>query len=202
MVRRPRRPHAGRAQPGHRRGDRPRRACRDRRPRPRRHRRREGLPDLAPHPGDRARQDPAPRRSADARARRRHRPPAHPGTRQAAARGENGNTRRRRHHRVVCRRRPARVWPHRAGTQPRRHADGDQGPGRPGRRLHAVELPHQPGRAQGRGGARHRLLHPGQGRRGDARGAGRAGARLRRCRRAGRRDRAGVWQTRRRSPAT
>jgi succinate-semialdehyde dehydrogenase/glutarate-semialdehyde dehydrogenase len=42
--------------------------------------------------------------------------------------------------------------------------------------------------------ALHRLLDHRQGRRGDPGGAGRAAARLRRCGRAGRRDRPGVWQ--------
>jgi succinate-semialdehyde dehydrogenase/glutarate-semialdehyde dehydrogenase len=35
-------------------------------------------------------------------------------------------------------------------AQPRRHADGAEGPGGPGGGLHAVELPDQPGGAQGR----------------------------------------------------
>ena len=36
------------------------------------------------------------------------------------------------------------------GRLPRRHADGDQRTGRPGRRLHAMELPINPGRARPR----------------------------------------------------
>ncbi len=48
-------------------------------------------------------------------------------------------------------------------AQPRRAAAGAQGAGRPGRRVHAVELPDQPDRAQARRGAGHRLLVPCQG---------------------------------------
>ena len=56
---------------------------------------------------------------------------------------------RRRHHRVVRRRGPARLRPHRAlARQPGGAPDGAEGPGRPGGGVHAVELPDQPGRAQ------------------------------------------------------
>ena len=47
-------------------------------------------------------------------------------------------------------------------------ADRDQGAGRPGRRVHAVEFSHQPGGAQGGGGAGGRLLGHPQGAGGDA----------------------------------
>ena len=45
---------------------------------------------------------------------------------------------------------------------------GGQGAGRPGRRLHAVELPDQPGGPQALRGGRHRLLDHRQGAGGDA----------------------------------
>ena len=78
----------------------------------------------------------------------------------------------------------------------------DQGAGRPGGGVHAVELPDQPDRAQALGGARRRLLDHRQGAGGDARLAGRADPRLRRCRRAGRARSAWSTATRRRSRAT
>ena len=61
---------------------------------------------------------------------------------------------------MVRRRRPPRLRPHRAVAQPGGAAAGAEGAGRPGRRLHAVELPDQPDRAQARRGAGHRLLVP------------------------------------------
>ena len=43
---------------------------------------------------------------------------------------------------------PPRLWPRHPGARRGRLPAGDQGAGRPGRRVHAVELPDQPGGAQ------------------------------------------------------
>ena len=78
----------------------------------------------------------------------------------------------------------ARLRPRDPGARRGRLPARRQGAGRPGRRVHAVELPDQPGRAQALGRARRRLLDHRQGARGDAGLAGRADPRVRRCRRA------------------
>ncbi len=56
-------------------------------------------------------------------------------------------------------------------AQPGDPPDGDQGAGRPGGRLHALELPGQPGGAQDLGGAGRRLLAPREGAGGNPRPA-------------------------------
>ena len=63
---------------------------------------------------------------------------------------------------------PPHLWPRHPGPRRGRLPAGDQGAGRPGRRLHAVELPDQPGGAQAVRGARRRLLDHRQGAGGDA----------------------------------
>ena len=68
----------------------------------------------------------------------------------------------------------------------------DQGAGRPGRGVHAVELPDQPGRAQAVLRAGRRLLDHRQGAGGDPGLARRTDPLLRRCRRAGGRDQPGL----------
>ena len=93
----------------------------------------------------------------------------------------------RRPHRVVRRGRAPRLWPRHPGARGRRVPARRPRAGGAGRRLHAVELPDQPGGAQALGRGRHRLLHHRQGAGGDARLARRADPRLPRRRRAGRR---------------
>ena len=121
---------------------------------------------------------------------------------KTAGRGEGRDPQRRRHHRLVRRGRAAHLWPRDPGARRGRLPARRQGAGRPGRRLHAVELPDQPDRAQALGRARRRLLDHRQGARGDAGLAGRADPRLRRRRRAGRRGRTWSTASRRRSRAT
>ena len=58
------------------------------------------------------------------------------------------DARRRRHHRLVRRGRPPHLWPHHSGARRRRLSARDQGAGRAGGRLHAVEFSDQPGGAQ------------------------------------------------------
>ena len=74
------------------------------------------------------------------------RPRADAGAGQAVRRGEGRDAGRRRHHRLVRRGRPPRLWPHRAVARRGRAPARDQGAGRPGRRVHALEFPDQPGR--------------------------------------------------------
>ena len=171
MARRRRRPHPGRFQPGQRPGNRPRRPCGQARPRPCACCRAERLRDLARHACGRAQQDHAQGRRADARAGRRYRRAAHPGTRQAAGRSQGRGDGGGRHHRMVRRGRLPRLRPHRAFAQSRGAPDGGEGPGRAGGGVHALELPDQPGGAQDVGGARHRLLDHRQGARRNARRA-------------------------------
>ena len=96
---------------------------------------------------------------------------------------------------MVCRRRHARVWPHRAlARQPGHAPDGAERPGGPGGGFHAVELSHQPGGAQDGCRAGHRLFHDRQGARRNARRAGRADPRFRRRGPAARRAGPGLWQ--------
>ncbi|MNX34869.1 hypothetical protein D3C86_651200 [compost metagenome] len=194
MGRRRRRQDARRAEPRHRQGHRQGGARQHRRPRPCPGRRPARLRSLARHARQRARRRDAPRRRPDPRTRPGHRQAADAGTRQAAGRGQGRNDGRRRHHRVVRRRRPPRVRPHRALAQPGRAAAGHQGAGRPRRGLHAVELPRQPDRAQARRRAGHRLLLPGEGARGNPGLAGRAAQGFRRRRHSGRRGGPGVRQ--------
>ena len=194
MVRRRQRPDPGRAEPGHRQGDRPRGPCRHRRPGPRARRRAARLRAVARHAGAGAQRGHAPRRRADARARRRHRRADDDGAGQAAGRVEGRSHDVGRDHRMVCRRRPPCLWPRGAVAFARRAADGAAQPGRAGGGLHALELPDQPGGAQAVGGAGHRLLDDRQGARRNAGLAGGADPGLRRCRRAGRRGRPGVRQ--------
>ena len=80
----------------------------------------------------------------------------------------------------------------RAVAQSGRAATGAQGADRPGRRVHAVEFPGQPGRAQAERRARERLLVPRQGAGRNPGVAGRAAAGVRRSRRAGRHGRSRV----------
>ena len=77
-----------------------------------------------------------------------------------------------------------------------------QGAARPGGRLHALELPDQPDRAQARRRAGERLLVPGEGAGGNAGFARGAAAGLRRCRRARGHGRAWCSAIRPRSRAT
>ncbi len=184
MVRRRERQDPGRDQPRHRQAHRPRRPRRHRRPRPRARRRAARLRSLAQDPRQRARSDHAQGCRPGARTRRRHRPPAHPGAGQALRRSPRRSARRRRHHRMVRRRRPPRLWPHRALAQPGRAAARHQGAARPRGRVHALELPDQPDRAQAGRRARERLLVPGQGAGGNAGFSRGAAAGLRGCGRA------------------
>ena len=74
-----------------------------------------------------------------------------------------------RHHRLVRRGGAPHLRPHRAAAHGQCRAARDEGAGRPGGRLHALELPDQPGGAQGLGGAGGGLLDHRQGAGGDAR---------------------------------
>ena len=114
------------------------------------------------------------------------------GAGQAAGRSEGRDAGRRRRDRLVRRGSPPRLWPRHPGARRGRLPAGDEGAGGPGRRVHAVELPDQPGGAQAVGGAGRRLLDHRQGARGNAGLARRADPRLRRCRRAGRRGQPGL----------
>ena len=169
MAGRRRRPHPGRLQPGHRQGNRPRRSCRHGRPGPRAGCRPKRFREMARYAGRRAQQDHAQGRGPDARARRRHRRSADPGAGQAAGGSQGRGHGRGRHHRVVRRRRAARVRPHRAlARQPGDAPDGAQGSRGAGGGVHALEFPDQPGGAQDGGGAGHRLLDDREGGRRDA----------------------------------
>ena len=95
---------------------------------------------------------------------------------------------------MVCRRRPPRVRAHRAGPQRGRHADGAERAGGRGGRVHAVELSHQPDRAQDRRGAGRGLRLSVQGAGGNARFARGAAELLCGCRRARGRGGPGLWQ--------
>ncbi len=203
VARRRQRQDPGRLQPRHWPGDRPRGPCRHCRPGRGAGRCAKGLRDLARHARHRAQQDHAPRRRPDARARRRHRPAVDAGAGQAAGGGQGRDPGRRRHHRLVCRRRPARLRPHRAfALQPGGAPDGAERPGRPGGGVHAVELPRQPGGSQAGRGAGLWLLDDRQGRRGNPGLAGRADPRLRRRGPAAAACWAWCTATRPRSPAT
>ena len=90
-------------------------------------------------------------RRPPARARRRDRHAHDAGAGQAARRSEGRDAARRRHHRLVRRGRPPHLWPRHPGARRGRVSARDQGAGRPGRRVHAVELPDQPGGAQALG---------------------------------------------------
>ena len=145
------------------------RPCRAGRPRPRARRRREGLRDLAQGLGLRALQADAQGRRHPAQPRRRDRArimTMEQGKPLAEAKVRDAG--RRRHHRLVRRGRPPHLWPHHPGARRRRLPARDQGAGRAGRGLHAVEFPDQPGGAQDVGGARRRLLDHHQGAGGDA----------------------------------
>ena len=106
------------------------------------------------------------------------------GAGQDAGRGQDGSHGRRRRHRVVRRGSQARLWPGDPGARPGHLPDRDQGAGRSGRGLHAVEFPDQPGGAQAFRGACGRLLDHRQGARGNAGVACATDQGVRRCRRA------------------
>ena len=152
-------------------------ACRERRSRPRARGRAEGLRGLAQGLGLRALQADAQGRRHPARPRRRDRDDHDPRAGQAAGRGQGRDAGRRRRHRLVRRGGAARLWPRHPGARRRRLAARGEGAGRPGRRLHAVEFPDQPGGAQGLGRARGRLLDHPQGTGRDAGELRRAGRR-------------------------
>ena len=147
----------------------------------------EGLCCLAQGVGLRPLQDDAQGRRHPARQRDRDRHQDDDGAGQAAGRGQGRDARRRRRDRLVRRGGAPRLWPRDPGARRGRLPARDQGAGRPGRRVHAVEFPDQPGGAQDLGGARGRLLDHHQGAGGDAGRLRRADRRLRECRRAGRR---------------
>ena len=123
------------------------------------------------------------RKAADllARARRARRHGADDGAGQVIRRIAHGGFDLGRHHRLVRRRRPPRLWPHRAGPAEGRAPDRDAGAGRRRRRLHAVEFPDADAGAQDRRRAGRGLLahHQGLGR--DPRRLRRAGQVLRRA---------------------
>ena len=113
--------------------------------------------------------------SADAQGRRhpaqprqRHRDADDHGAGQAARRSQGRDAGRRRRDRLVRRGSAPHLWPHRAGARRRRLPDRSEGAGRPGRGVHAVEFPDQPGGAQGVLRDRGRLLDHPQGPGGDA----------------------------------
>ena len=173
--------------------DRHRRACREGRPR----RGAGGRRRRASRPGARCPPSSAPSIMRKAAAILRERndeiaPLLTQGGRQDAGRSQEGGDGGRRHHRLVRRGSEALLWPRHPGARPRHLPAGDQGAGRPGRGLHAVEFPDQPGGAQDVGGARRRLLDHRQGAGGNAGFARGADPRLRRCRHAGRRDQSGL----------
>ncbi len=97
---------------------------------------------------------------------------------------------------------PPRLWPRDPGARRGRVPAGAEGAGRPGRRLHALELPDQPGGAQALGRGGHRLLDHRQGAGGNPGLARRADPRLRRCRPAAGRRRTWSMACRPRSPPT
>ena len=94
--------------------------------------------------------------------------------------------------RLVRRGSPPHLWPRHSRPHRGRLPARREGAGRAGRRLHAVELPDQPGGAQAVLRARRGLLDHRQGARGNARIARRTDPLLRRCRRAGGRDQPGL----------
>ena len=176
--------------------DRPGGPRREGRPRPRARRRPKRFQAVAQGLGRRALQDHAQGRRPDARARRRRSPrmlTQEQGKPLAEAKGETMP--RRRHHRLDRRRRPPRLRPHRAVARRERPPAGAEGAGRPGRGVHAVELPDQPGGAQGVGrrwppAARSSSRRPEE----TPASSRRADQGLRRRRRAGGRGRPGVRQ--------
>ena len=185
-------PHPCRRQPRHRRRDRPLRLGRPRRPRPRARSRRQGLQGLEEDQCLRALEDDAQGRRPAARARRPRVSRDDDGAGQAARRGKGRDPQRRRHDRLVRRGSAARLRPRHPGARRRHLPARDQGAGRPGRGVHAVEFPDQPDREEALGRARCRLLDHRQGARGDAGLAGRADPLLRRRRRAGRNRQPGL----------
>ena len=104
-----------------------------------------------------------------ARTRRRDRPAADHGAGQAAARGKGRSAGRRRRDRLVRRGSPPHLWPRHSRARRGRLPACREGAGRPGRRLHAVELPDQPGGAQTVLRAGRGLLDHREGARGNAR---------------------------------
>ncbi len=116
------------------------------------------------------------------------------GAGQAAGGSEGGGAGRRRRHRLVRRGSPPRLWPRDPGPRRGRLSACGQGAGRPRRRLHAVELPDQPGGAQAVRGAGGRLFDHRQGARGDPGLAGGADPSVCGRRGAGGRGEFGVWR--------
>ena len=114
------------------------------------------------------------------------------GAGQAAARGQGRGAGRRRRDRLVRRGSPPHLWP-RHSRPGRGHLPArGQGTGRPGRRVHAVEFPDQPGGAQAVHRAGRGLLDHRQGTGGNPRVTRRTDPLLRRCRRARGRDQPGL----------
>ena len=107
-------------------------------------------------------------------------------------RSQDGSAGRRRRDRLVRRGSPPRLRPRDPRPRRGRVSTGDQGAGRPGRRVHPVEFPDQPGGSETVGGAGRGLLDHRQGAGRNAGLACRTDPRLRRCRRAGRGDQPGL----------
>ncbi len=155
------------AEPCHRPGHRPGCSCRYRRSGPGPGGPATRLRRVALGAGQRAGADHAQGGAVGSRACRRHRAVADSGAGQADCRVAGGGQLRRRYHRMVRRRRAAGLWSSRPIAQRCGAADRGARAGRPGRGVHPVELPGQPGGAQALCRTGHRLFLPGQGPRGN-----------------------------------
>ena len=157
-----------RAQPRHRRADRHRRPRRTRRPGPCARRRQRGLQGVEPDFRRRALQDHAPRGRPHPRAHRPHRDADGDGAGQAVHRGERRDIAGAGEHRVDGGGGPALLRPRDPGPPAWRVSDVAARAGRRRGRVHALELPDQPGGQENRRRAGRWLRHHRQGPGGDA----------------------------------